>query len=937
MPPTTDAANVAFVPWVRQGAAAALTTVDTLAATQDAPVKLSAALTINRAPEVKVDVRLLGPGDVVGIDPQQIVRTDPRPGSADFEPNYFPAIEFDRPDFPWLFTPAAADATARLRPWLALVVVRRQDGVHLRPPGEGPLPVLDIAAPARPADELPDLAESWCWAHAQASRANGIEIAAALSGRPELSLSRLICPRLLLPDTDYIACVVPAFETGCKAGLGLAVQDSDLGRLAPAWTLAPAPTAVSLPVYHHWSFRTGAGGDFEQLVRLLVPQPAPDGLGTRPMDISHPGFTLPRDFPAGASLPVGGALQPIVTGSTEPAWPADTAAPFQAALAPIVNAAGNEQVSPPGSDPLLAPPLYGRWHAARPTARPGVTNHWFDLLNMDPRYRVVAAFGTQVVQEHQEALMASAWEQAGDLQRANQRLRQLQLGLFVGDSLHARHFSRMSEDGLMRVSAPAIARVRPGAGSNAAAPTLFGQLAGSAVPVKAVSAAMRRIVRPRGPVSRRIAALAPVGGGTARFVTKLNVASASFIAPPVPDVVTFNVVRQRLTNPAAVRSYQEVTGPFVATIPPRFMFRVMPEGQPLVVFGPRINIDTPEMSAFRAAAREHLTRVDPGRLGIIFGPPVRNAFDQIRLGLLAQIDPRRTVTTFARVMVGGGAAPPPPPPVPPNSTALAPIEPVMTSPTFPQPMYEPLRDLSQDLLLPGLEQVPPNSVIGLQTNRRFVDAYMVGLNFEMARELLWRGYPTDQRGTCFDQFWDTRGAVVPRRDVTPLHLWGDRGLGDPAGGPPREQFVMLMRSDLLRRYPTAIVYATRAVDSGGTRMPSTLPSDESYPAFRGTMEPDLFFFGFDLTVDQMTGQAADGTTTLGHYIVIQEQPTEPRFGLDVGTETGAATHLRLAGGPPPDLPLQGLSWGRNAAHMAGIVRQQPVRIAIHASQFVPRP
>src|SRR5687768_11221628 len=183
MPPTTDAANVAFLPWVRQGAAAALTTVDDLAATQNVPVKLTAALTINRAPEVRVEVRLLGPGDVVGIDPQQIVRTDPRPGSADFEPNYFPAIEFDRPDFPWLFTPAAADGTARLRPWLALVVVRRHGGVHLRPPGEEPLPVLEIGDPARPADELPDLAESWCWAHAQASRAGGIEIAAALSGR----------------------------------------------------------------------------------------------------------------------------------------------------------------------------------------------------------------------------------------------------------------------------------------------------------------------------------------------------------------------------------------------------------------------------------------------------------------------------------------------------------------------------------------------------------------------------------------------------------------------------------------------------------------------------------------------------------------------------------------------------------------------------------
>ena len=138
------------------------------------------------------------------------------------------------------------------------------------------------------------------------------------------------------------------------------------------------------------------------------------------------------------------------------------------------------------------------------------------------------------------------------------------------------------------------------------------------------------------------------------------------------------------------------------------------------------------------------------------------------------------------------------------------IEPVMTAPTFPQPMYAPLRELSQELLLPGLERVLPNSVIGLETNRRFVDAYMVGLNHEMGRELLWRGYPTDQRGTCFAQFWDTSAAPAPRPDVLPLHEWGNRGLGAPAGGPERERFVMLIRSELLRRYPTAIVYAVKA-------------------------------------------------------------------------------------------------------------------------------
>ena len=57
----------------------------------------------------------------------------------------------------------------------------------------------------------------------------------------------------------------------------------------------------------------------------------------------------------------------------------------------------------------------------------------------------------------------------------------------------------------------------------------------------------------------------------------------------------------------------------------------------------------------------------------------------------------------------------------PVATAIR-VDTIMVAPSFPQPMYEPLRDLSQDLLLPGLDAVPPDTVLGLETNRRFVEA-----------------------------------------------------------------------------------------------------------------------------------------------------------------------------------------------------------------------
>ena len=116
--------------------------------------------------------------------------------------------------------------------------------------------------------------------------------------------------------------------------------------------------------------------------------------------------------------------------------------------------------------------------------------------------------------------------------------------------------------------------------------------------------------------------------------------------------------------------------------------------------------------------------------------------------------------------------------------------PVMAHPIFADPMYRPLRDLSSELLIPNLNLIPNNTITLLETNPRFIEAYMVGLNHEMARELLWREFPTDQRGSYFRQFWDV-GEIVNRdpakdaaaleeklRDIQPLHLWKRR---EPAG------------------------------------------------------------------------------------------------------------------------------------------------------------
>ena len=66
---------------------------------------------------------------------------------------------------------------------------------------------------------------------------------------------------------------------------------------------------------------------------------------------------------------------------------------------------------------------------------------------------------------------------------------------------------------------------------------------------------------------------------------------------------------------------------------------------------------------------------------------------------------------------------------------------VMAYPEIDLPMYEPLKAISTELFLPNINLIEQNSITLLETNQKFIEAYMVGLNHEFARELLWREYP----------------------------------------------------------------------------------------------------------------------------------------------------------------------------------------------------
>ncbi len=210
----------------------------------------------------------------------------------------------------------------------------------------------------------------------------------------------------------------------------------------------------------------------------------------------------------------------------------------------------------------------------------------------------------------------------------------------------------------------------------------------------------------------------------------------------------------------------------------------------------------------------------------------------------------------------------------------------------------------------------------MKTNQKFIESYMAGLNHEMACELLWHEYPTDQRGTCFRQFWDVSGYMGPQpagglKDIRPIHMWGKSELGGNACQETTdgEKIVLLIRGELLRHYPNTIIYVQKAmlkdengpsVAEGGIRDENPGAKNKKSPLFFGRLAPDIFFAGFALSQQEARGDdESTDQEQQGWYFVLQEQPSEPRFGLDAAGE-----HFGTKLEPPGN--WCDLSWGHLA-------------------------
>ena len=168
---------------------------------------------------------LKGPGEVLGFNPNMVARTEPKNGANDFEPNYFPFVEFYDPDFPWRYF-VQGDDGQKVIPWIALLVLKKNE-FKVKPNENNKLPPILVVNKDLGAFPLPDSNQAWAWAHVQLS---GIvptqeenyndDIEKFILENPGLNCSRLMCLRKLEPLTLYTAFVVPTSNKGRLAGLG---------------------------------------------------------------------------------------------------------------------------------------------------------------------------------------------------------------------------------------------------------------------------------------------------------------------------------------------------------------------------------------------------------------------------------------------------------------------------------------------------------------------------------------------------------------------------------------------------------------------------------------------------------------------------------------------------------------------------------------------
>lgn len=964
-----QAATYSFIPWVKQGMSNFIneTRSPSGAATVTASLKVKTGTAEQTLEKV---FELAGPGDVTGIQGQAVINTFPHKGDNGFLTYHLPYIEFYEEDFPWRYTPAKA-MVDKLTPWVTLLVLEQGEFTVLQD-ASAPLPLLEVAS----IEVFPNPVTLWAWAHVHANMDIAPEIQKGMNflteketdrflnthvkSNPDLAFSRVLSPRRLKNGASYTAFLIPTFEAGRCAGTGDS-YDTTLPLETVAWSSAGGAN-LRYPVYYQWDFRTDNAANFEYAVRQLraldlaeVTLGQESGGNTMQLNATGYGFIDPPAPYQEVSLV--GALQPIgqnddflpVPGFTEP-------------LRDLLNLTEKRlqetagRISAFSLDPVVTPPVYGRWHAGIKMVEPlpydpetppvTPTASWLQHINLDPRYRAIAGVGSRIVQKNQEEYVRKAWEQLGDIQSVNDYLRELQAGVRVGLNLKEKYLAPIvsslglesaiastGNDNLLMRMAPALSRIEVTQDAVAETPpgssTAEGMIRESAVPLAVFEGSFRKLVKVReldapepdgtsketdfsnlisklnsGSISA--AGVKPVSDNPVNFYTIAGAKYASLKQNTVPELyLPGNTAKQVLATDSAQRLRNAVNDLPPGLVPVR---EAVKPALPQDVLAVAADVASDPLPAAKRKVKFALGLVDEGAVGTLL-----------------------------------------------ESTAAAEditIEPLVVHPYFKQPMYEALKEYAEELFLPDISRIPQNTVTLLEVNQKFVEAFMVGLNHEMAAELLWREFPTDQRGSYFRQFWDKKDNVntvltdEQKTDITPIHTWPiASNLGEHQQGNAGNGIVLMIRADLLRKFPNAVIYAQEVVEViEGQDANLRVDGQKKFPVSRADLDSGITMLTFDLDTATME------SSPFGWYFVFGERPGQPAFGLEMKTELAKTSLLRWEQFSWKHLPVAGanleladleIAGGEesftkieNSAQLAYATFRSPAMVAISADEFI---
>lgn len=906
-------------------------------------------------------VEIVGPGDVTGLNSKAIIRNSPVDSDKTFEPNYLPFVEFYDEDFPWRYSPGkpkTENSNERLRPWMTLAVLKHGSDEFEFADFQGTLPTIKIknlGATLPPANSL------WAWAHVQVNSSLGdpadqnfteqdahdaFNTMMADPGNADKALSRIICPRNLEANTKYYAFLIPTYEVGRLSGLGQEILSNANG-LEGAWD--GTEDEKIFPYYYNWQFQTSDESDFESLVDALETRVLSSAAVRREMDVQKPGNPLLDGLSPKPTVNVYGALKSADGEDTGDVLnPYDDANKFNTQLRDILNLSEDYQTANPGADPIITPPIYGKYAVLRkkiedypiaspPTPAPDPT-HWFDELNLDPAYRAIAGLGANLVREKQEEFMDQAWKQVGDIMEANRKLKSGQMAEETSRFVYNKSVKAENNEQILSMTHNMHSRLKVGTDS------ITAMVGNSRIPNGCFTGTFRKLTARNGMLSK-----------------KLDADKEAFVDATSKDENIIDAFNTTLTtapdyvSPTGSSDYSAIpvanrTMAHVMTIPGRPDFYPTKPGAAAIP--PGNGLDTVQAGEFRTGLSDQHGIFE----NQVHGPKAWNSalnISNTTTDVKDLIKPEVSVKNAVTKKIGG--------------VSLTEIEPVMATPKIATPMYKNLIDLTMDGFMPNMkDNIPPNTITLLESNQKFIEAFFVGMNHEMARELLWREYPTDQRGTVFQQFWASKKVewLQPTdladeqgmRAITPIHTWDDSGLSELGTNNPSatnpDNLVLAIRSDLLKKYPNLSIFAQKAQWVGGIanskrEFDANTPTQANvkYPIYSAKADPDITFLGFDLTADNAKNE--DGP---GWFFVFKELAGDIRFGLDFESSKtsplaswdechwGLVDSSFLDPNQPTSISSSSestIGWNSNAANTAYILEQKPVIIGIHATDMLP--